>query len=120
MRRVMLVSVCLLIGCRLHPAPLVWPENSTLDPARFNQLALRLNLPLYWADDSNADGRPEPDEVRALEFYPSSHTSWIRDGQFTDEFANAVSRIVAEDRTPTPVDERLALVQRELDSARRR
>jgi hypothetical protein len=45
--------------------------TGALDRGAWNQKAARLNLPVYWVGDKNADGRAQPDEVRGLLFYPS-------------------------------------------------
>src|SRR5207249_2483196 len=44
---------------------------------RFNQLALRLDLPLFWASDGNGNSAVDPDEVRALLFYPAQG-HWVQ------------------------------------------
>ncbi len=89
----------------------------TMEPARFNQLALRLDLPLFWTNDANGDGAPDPSEVRGLLFYPSSSTEWVHDGEFTGAFDDAATRIAAEDDAAAPTDPRRALVVSELDQA---
>jgi hypothetical protein len=94
-------------------APTSTPRDSRL---RFNQLALRLNLPLFWAQDTNGNGAPDPDEVRSLWFYPDA-TQWVRDGQFTPAYEQALAQIRAEDASPTPTDPRERLVRAELDHA---
>ena len=40
--------------------------------ADWNRVAERLDVPLFWAGDTNKNGLPEPDELRALLFYPTS------------------------------------------------
>jgi len=61
--------------------PLAPPATATpvapppkLSRADFNRFALRLNLPVFWAADTNGDGVPARDEVKTLLFYPSSAT----------------------------------------------
>lgn len=83
---------------------------------RFNQLALRLDLPLFWAQDANDDGTPDPGEVRSLLFYPSAD-EWVRDGRFTPAYDRALARIRAEAAAPTPSDPRLRFVIAEFDHA---
>jgi hypothetical protein len=89
-----------------------------IDRARFNQLALRLNLPLFWATDADGDGQPDVGETRSLLFYPSSgRVLWERDGFFTPDFEEAVERIRAENAAAPPSDPRRELVLTELDHA---
>ncbi len=92
------------------------PRSGALDRPRFNQLALRLNLPLFWAEDANGNGVPDPDEVRGLAFYPTS-PSWVEGGAFTPAFDEALARITREHAAPMPSDARRALVITELDHA---
>lgn len=40
--------------------------------ADFNRIAVRLNLPVFWASDANKNGVPDAEELRTLLFYPSS------------------------------------------------
>ena len=70
---------------------------------RFNQLALRLNVPLVWASDDDEDGQPDPSEVRTLLFYPTAET-WADDAGFTRAFDAALAHILAEDSAPPPTD----------------
>jgi hypothetical protein len=43
-----------------------------LSRAEFNRRAVRLNLPLFWAVDTNGDGVPDRAEVKTLLFFPTS------------------------------------------------
>lgn len=88
-----------------------------LERLRFNQLALRLDLPLYWVDDTDGDGMPDPDEITALSFYSQPAPRWVEDGRFTPAFEQALARIQAEATAPPPSDPRLRLVHQELDAA---
>ncbi len=94
-------------------APAATPR---LDRLRFNQLALRLDLPLYWIADSDGDGEPDPSEVTALSFYSEPAPRWVEGDAFTPAFQEALNRIRAEARAPEPADPRLRLVRQELDS----
>ena len=96
-----------------HNAPATTPRDARL---RFNQLALRLDLPLFWAQDTNGNGTPDPNEVRTLWFYPDA-PEWVRDGRFTPAYEQALAQIRAEDASPTPSDPRQRLVRAELDHA---
>ncbi len=82
----------------------------------FNQLAMRLDLPLFWAQDTNRNGTPDPGEVRALLFYPSAE-EWVRDGRFTPAYDRALARIRAEEAAPAPTDPRMRLVLTEFEYA---
>lgn len=116
MRTALLCAALVLSACRASPrATAAGPAAARgLTRLRFNQLAMRLDLPLFWARDADADGAPDPDEVRALLFYPSAG-AWVRDGRFTSAFERAVERIRAEAAAPAPADARLQLVLAELD-----
>jgi hypothetical protein len=139
-RRLSLVLIaCALSGCAQHeparpppplPAPLppapVPPAPpkvyDALERATFNQLAVRLNLPLYWAADTNGNRAVDPDEVRSLLFYPS-YTPWVRGGKLDGEFDLAYAAMLASiharpgDLSPGEAARR-ALVLDELDQAR--
>ncbi|MFO0684394.1 MAG: hypothetical protein U0234_20240 [Sandaracinus sp.] len=92
------------------------PHLSGIDRLRFNQLALRLNEPLFWASDANQNGQPDPDEVRSLLFYPTAER-WVENGAFTADYERVVAAIQREAEAAPPADERRALVVAELDHA---
>ncbi len=71
-------------------------EFAKLTRARFNELAVRLNLPLYWMGDRNGNARVDADEVKTLLFYPTS-TVWTKEGAFTPEFTAAYAELVKAD-----------------------
>ncbi len=81
-------------------APVVPPsvpsEYGRLTRARFNELAVRLNLPLYWARDLNRNDAVDPNEVKTLLFYPTS-TIWTKNGDFTSDFKEAYASLVKAD-----------------------
>ncbi len=90
---------------------------SDLDRATFNRTAARLNLPLYWARDADADGAIDPEELAGLLFFPTKPDA-VRAGAFTESFAADYARIVAASKAPPPAGadaERIQLVQQELD-----
>ena len=96
------------------------PRIRVSDRARFNQLALRLDLPLFWTADTDGNGEPGPDEVRSLLFYGASGAPasvWVSDGHFTPAFDAAALRLRAEADVALPSDPRRALVMTELDHA---
>lgn len=116
---VVIVALSLLPACGSSSARETTPSDGAarLDRQRFNQLAMRLDLPLFWALDADSDGEPDPDEVRALAFYPDEGR-WVDDaGRFTAEYDAALARIRAEADAPPPSDPRAALVRAELDHA---
>ena len=80
---------------------------------RYNQLALRLDLPLFWAEDADADGEPDPAEIRELLFY-SSRIPWVRGEEFTEAFGAADAAILRAAAEDVPSDPRQALVREEL------
>ncbi len=92
------------------------PSRSSADRLRFNQLAMRLNEPLFWASDTNGSGAPDPDEVRSLLFYPSAE-SWVSGGAFTSDYERVVAAIRAQERAAVPADPRQAAILAELDHA---
>ena len=100
----LLASAC---GATAHSG--TTPHAGRIERARFNQLALRLNLPLFWASDANEDGVPNPNEVRALMFYGALPEV---DQQTIDA---AMAQIEREANAPTPTDARRALIFAELD-----
>lgn len=85
-----------------------------LSRLRFNQLALRLNRPLFWATDRNRNGAVDPDEARTLLFYPSAE-AWTDGQAFTPAFEATYAAMVEADRAPPPSDPRRRLVTQELD-----
>ncbi len=100
--------------------------HAKVERLRLNQLAVRLDMPLYWKSDADRDGAIDPDEVAALRFYPTSG-EWVKDGAFTPAFEEAYAAIVKADEAPPMADdagltaaekERLALVIQELDQGR--
>lgn len=113
------IALCLSsLACSSQHRAAITATSTTqrLSRDRVNQLALRLDLPLFWAADANGNGAPDPDEVRSLRFYPTAE-SWTRDDRFTPAFERAMERIVAESLSPEPPDVRARLVRAELDHA---
>ncbi len=97
--------------------PLDFSALSRLD---FNRLAVRANLPLYWAADRNENGTVDPDEVVSLLFYPETG-NWTRGGAFTSEFENGYREMLrlagdADLQAASPEEEkRIRLVHEDLD-----
>ncbi len=118
MRRTNLLALALVAACSgAQRAPSsVSPAPNALTRLRFNQLAMRLDLPLFWARDTNQNGSPDPDEVRALRFYDTPG-AWVRDGHFTPAWNDALAQITAASTAPESTDPRLRLVHAEIDHA---
>jgi hypothetical protein len=100
------------------------PVYDEIERLRFNQLAVRLNLPLYWVADANENKAIDPGEVAALRFYPTKG-EWVADGAFTAAFADAYAQLAALDKAPpvspgVPIEDqvRRQAVIEELDQGR--
>jgi hypothetical protein len=85
-----------------------------IERKEFNRLAVRLNLPLLWDNDANGNQTIDPNEVRTLLFYPSQET-WSDGKTFTPAFAEAFAKIKALAARGDASDERLRLVEQDLD-----
>ena len=97
-------------------APPEPPAFKGLDRAELNRSAVRANLPLYWATDSNKDGIVDPGEVASLLFYPTEG-HWVEAGAFTPDFDRAWHRL-ATSSVPGGLSAdgpRRALVAQDLD-----
>ena len=116
MRRLLGLGCVLALGaCGASTTPSTLAgAPSALTRERFNQLAIRLDLPLFWAADTDGDGTPDPDEVRALRFH-ATEGAWVEGGRFTPAFEAALAQIRAEASAPAPSDARLASVLAEID-----
>lgn len=111
-----LLSLALLVGCGASSAAAptaVVPTAGPLTRPRFNQLAVRLNLALYWEEDRDGDGEVDVDEIRTLRFHGPTPT-WVEAGRATEALRQAIAAIEAAHVEPAPADRRLALVHREL------
>lgn len=106
-----------LVACGASSPTVATPESSpSVDRLRFNQLALRLDLPLLWERDVDGDGAPDPDEVVALDFY-DRQVVWVENGAFTPAFEDARRAIHAAANEAPPSDPRLRVLHEELSSA---
>ena len=56
--------------------------------------AVRLNLPIYWVADTNGNKAIDPDEIVALDFYPTPSIA----------LADAYAKVVAESKAPPATD----------------
>ncbi len=88
---------------------------SELPRMRFNQLAVQLNLPVFWVADGDSDGAIDPEEVESLRFYPHSG-NWVENGRFTEAFDRAYASILDASFASPPTDPRQRLVAQELAS----
>jgi hypothetical protein len=109
-----------LVWATATPAPPPAPvSHDAFDRSAFNQAAVRANLPLYWAADANGNKSIDPNEVRALLFYPTEGR-WTENGAFTAAFETAYASLLAGQRAGRPATTpgegaRLTLVFDELD-----
>ena len=103
------------------------PAYNSLSREEFNRLAVRLNAPVYWKEDTSGDNTIDPNEVVTLRFYPTA-TQWVeeKDGAvvFNKAFEDLYAELVKckEGCTPEGLDEkeaaRRAAVIEELDQGR--
>lgn len=104
------------------PAPPPPLRTDALERATFNQLAVRMNLPVFWVADSNGNRAVDADEVTSLLFYPSS-PEWVKDGRLSQPFELAYASMLSSLHAPVPDDgpaesARRRLVLEELDQSR--
>lgn len=92
-------------------ATLSAPTRSTITRADFNRAAVRLNLPLFWRADTNANGQPDPDEIATLLFYRGSAAPDVQKGR---EAILSYFPTTAQGSTPDEAKRR-ALVGDDLD-----
>jgi hypothetical protein len=120
MPNVRLASILLVSGLAAcgsaGSAPTTPRPVAGLDRLRFNQLAMRLDLPLFWGADVNGSGAPDPDEIHALRFH-ATEGRWTEGASFTGAFAEAYARILREHEAAVPAEPRRAAVVNELDHA---
>lgn len=85
------------------PAPVasahVAANCGQLDRDAFNRAAVRANLPIYWVADANKNGNVDPEEIKALLFYPQT-PKWVEAGKFTREFEDAYQLLVKTNNDP--------------------
>ncbi len=69
----------------------------------FNRAALRLNVPLFWIYEENANKTVRPEVIAKLNFYPDSETLvWKdQDGNFTPAFKEIYAKMVQVLKDPT-------------------
>jgi len=106
----------------MTPAPPPPRSYDALTRSTFNQLAVRMNLPVYWVADSNGNNTIDPSELRGLLFYPTSPV-WVKDGKLSPELELAYSGMLASLHAPavelSPQEAaRRALVLEDLDQGR--
>ncbi|MBN2370605.1 MAG: hypothetical protein JXO72_08960 [Vicinamibacteria bacterium] len=95
----MMIALPVLMSSLALAAPAA-PLLNRVERSAFNRAAVRLNLPVYWVADSNANGAVDPDEVAALLFYPET-PRWVEDGRFTPAFEKAYAEIAAWSGEPS-------------------
>lgn len=75
--------------------------------ADFNRLAVELALPLFWVEDKNGSGSPDPDEIVTLWGIEEKPPVWVEGGKLTAAFQTAYDR-VAELLAKGPKEEGLS------------
>jgi len=80
-------------------------QAAPLSRADFNRFAVRLNLPVFWIDDTNGNGVADPDEIANLMFYPAAAPK-----DFAAQIAAAAQAKIT--------DHRIELVAKDLDQGR--
>jgi hypothetical protein len=110
----------LVAGCGAsRPGPEVPAGEQAFDDLsrdELNLLALRLDLPLFWAADADGDRSVDAGEVRELLFYPSEGR-WVSDGELTPQFVAAYDAMVRAKSAPPPESVRERLLLHELGTA---
>jgi hypothetical protein len=113
MRRLLLLAALVACSRRHEPQPRVHEgsgsaavvvEAPKLARADVNRLAVRKNLPVFWIDDANKNGKPDADEVASLLFYPPGPKDWMD--------------VVAAAAKETITDPRIQLVAKDLEQGR--
>lgn len=99
----LLVIFLLAVAAGLSACAPAGPSAKGGGPSRldFNRLAVRLNLPLFWAADRNQSGTPDPDEIVSLLFYPEQGR-WVENGQFTEAYQQAYQKLLDLAAHPDP------------------
>jgi hypothetical protein len=98
-------------------------RHDALDRAEVNRLAVRQNLPLYWAADKNGNKTMDPDETKALLFY-GTEGAWVdsKSQGFTAAFEDAYARLKSAEDAPKGISAsetvRRALVVDDLDQGK--
>lgn len=107
------------------PAAVAKADLSRLSRGEFNALAAERRLPVFWSNDANGNGAPDPGELVALWGVGGAGGlgEMVSDGAFTPEFHAAYEALVsAKAGTAAPADaaeaERQALVRKELAQGR--
>jgi hypothetical protein len=83
--------------------PVAAATRDALSRAELNRWAVRANVPLYWAEDTDADGNLDDDEAVSLLFYP----------KVEGDLDALYGRVVEASKAPAPPDT-------DPDAARRR
>ena len=87
-------------------APPTKLAHAAVSRARFNQLAIRLDLPIFWNGDKNGDGAVDADEIVELMFYDKrasgAPSRWVDGGKLSAEFEAAYAKIEKAASAPPP------------------
>jgi hypothetical protein len=109
------------VGTNVASAPAI--RHDALERADVNRLAVRQNLPLYWAADKNGNKTMDPEETKSLLFYPTEG-KWVdaKGQSFTRAFEDVYARLKAADEAPKGLSPsetaRRALVAEDLDQGK--
>ncbi|MBI4816888.1 MAG: hypothetical protein HY791_11550 [Deltaproteobacteria bacterium] len=95
-----------------------------LDRTEFNRIAQELFLPLFWMNDTNPNGAPDPDEVAVLWGYGAKRSEFVANGGFTTRAEETIGSIRRafdrghEDEVSPDEAQRLEIVRKELAQGR--
>jgi hypothetical protein len=94
-------------------------KYASLDRAAFNRAAVRLDLPVYWVEDTNKDGAVDADEIATLLFYPMDY-NWLQGSKlsptFDENYAKMLTPAIPEGLPPAEAERRKKVLG-ELDNA---
>lgn len=97
------------------------PKLDAVSRAAFNRAAAELAMPLFWAEDEDADGALDPDELVVYWGLDprASRRDYVKGGAFTKKLTEAYAQIVEhEARGAAEADPRRAAVKKELAQGR--
>ncbi len=96
-----------------------------LSRADLNRYAVYLDLPLFWIDDTNSSGMPDPEEIATPWGVASPAPEWVKDGKLTPAFQTAYEQMATlksggfkEEGMSAEEKARRAAVRAELDQGR--
>jgi hypothetical protein len=79
---------------------------SLIKRAEFNQIAMKMNLPLFWIGDKNSNKIVDPSEITSLLFFYGTkikaNENWVKSGKFTPGFIKIYKEMVLFSKQPLP------------------